>query len=161
METQPEINDIKTKSDDEILAELKRLSAEITNRRRRGPRKVKEQIEASEPNKRGRPKKVLEQNEQREQDEHTDESQQSDQTKPKKHFERRAGWRYGEDGKYFTKAIDPQYDAKYWREHYRKPYNCDICGTTINCCGTAVQKHKLTMRCQLAKFQKEQSEKHH
>jgi hypothetical protein len=65
-----------------------------------------------------------------------------------------AMWRYGEDGKYNTQVIDPEYTKKYWREHYRKPFTCDICGTTLQCCGSGVHKHHRSMKCQLAKFKK-------
>ena len=65
-----------------------------------------------------------------------------------------AMWRYGEDGKYNKQVIDPEYTKQYWRDHYRKPFTCDICGTTLQCCGSVVHKHHRSMKYQLAKFKK-------
>ena len=114
---------IENQTDDEILAELNRLSAEIT-RRKKGPRKLKEQTDDIEPIE-----------------------------KPKK--TRHVEWRNTEDGVYNGKPSDPDYDKVFWKTHYKKPFTCDICGKTLTCCGSAIQKHQQSMRCQISKLKKE------
>ena len=65
-----------------------------------------------------------------------------------------AQWRYKENGVYNNNAVDPEYAIKYWRTHYRKPYTCNICGATLNCCG-AIPRHEKSLHCQLAKMKKD------
>ena len=77
------------------------------------------------------------------------------QTEPKKKGRPRAEWRHNEDGTYNTAPLDPKYQLKYWYEHFRKPYECDVCGKTLKCCGSGVLKHKRSMHCQLAKLKAE------
>ena len=121
METQ-KINHDQT--DEELLAELKRLNAIITTRRRNTKTKEPfDKTEDSEVKKRGRPI---------------------------------TGWRHGENGKYDSHAIDPEYNKKYWQEHYRKPFTCPICDTILKTAGSNVLKHQRTLHCQLAKYKKEQ-----
>jgi hypothetical protein len=116
--------EIQTQTDEEILSELRRLSAIIT-KRRRTPKQIEnvENSEQSEPKKVGRPK---------------------------------ARWRHGENGKYDSHAIDPEYSKKYWQENHRKPFTCSICDTTLKTAGSNVQKHQRSLHCQLAKYKKEQ-----
>lgn len=90
---------------------------------------------------RGRPKKIVDPND-------------ADDLQPKKLGRPIAPWRHGEDGKYNSHAIDPEYAIKFWRANYRKPHTCTICGRTLQCSG-AIPKHERTMYCQLAKFLKE------
>jgi hypothetical protein len=120
MELQTQEIETLNQTDAEILAELKRLSAIITKRRRNN--KSKETIDNSEVKKRGRPI---------------------------------AAWRHGEDGKYDSHAIDPEYSTLYWREKYRKPYTCPICDTLLKTAGSNILKHQRTLHCQLAKFRNE------
>ena len=120
-------NENQNQTDEEILAELKRLSAIITKRRRtpktKEPNDKTDIDENSEAKKRGRPI---------------------------------AAWRHGEDGKYNKQAIDPEYSTQYWRENYRKPFTCPICETILKTVGSNVLKHQRTLHCQLAKYKKEQ-----
>ena len=78
------------------------------------------------------------------------------QTEKKKRGRPKAEWRHREDGTYNTQPLDPKYQLKYWHEHFRKPYECNVCGKTLQCCGSGIHKHKRSMHCQLAKFKKEQ-----
>ena len=143
------LSNIKIKTDDEILAEIKKLNAEISVRRSRETKKNKPPTE--EQPKRGRPKKTdlpkevvpLEQ---------LEEAPINTGGRP------RTEWRHLENGKYNSQAVDPEYYKNYWREHFRKPYTCDICDTVISCCGSAVHKHKRSMRCQLAKLKQEKEQ---
>ena len=90
--------------------------------------------------KRGRPKKLVE---------------IALEKEPKKKGRPIAEWRHGEDGKYNNQAVDPKCSLKYWYEHYRKPFECNICGRTLQCCGSGVHKHQRGMHCQLAKLKKQ------
>ena len=91
-------------------------------------------------NKRGRPKKPIEIKPEKE---------------PKKKGRPIVAWRHGEDGKYHSHSADPKYSTRYWQEHYRKPFECNICGTILQCCGSGVHKHQRGMHCQLAKLKKQ------
>ena len=141
------LSNIQIKSDEEILAEIKKLNAEISRRRCRETKKNKPRTE--EQLKRGRPKK-------------TDEPKQVEPMPteqllepPPKAERPRTDWRHKENGKYDNHAVDPEYYKNYWREHYRKPYTCDICNTNLLSSGSGILKHKRTMRCQLAKLKQE------
>jgi len=137
------LQDIKTKTDEEILAEIKTLNVEISRRRQRETKKKKQPTE--EPVKRGRPKKT---------DQTQSEQTQSEQpTEEVKRY--RAEWRHKPDGKYDSQPIDPEYHKNYWREHFRNPYTCDICNRTILCCGSSILRHKNSQRCQLIKLKNE------
>ena len=87
-------NENQNQTDAEILAELKRLNA-IMTKRRRTP-KTKEPIDKTENNenyevkKKGRPI---------------------------------AEWRHSEDGKYNKQAIDPEYSTQYWRENFLESHS--------------------------------------
>ena len=49
-------------------------------------------------------------------------------TKTRKPIERKAVWRYGEDGKYNTKPISESYFRDYYGEHLRSIYiECPHC----------------------------------
>jgi len=80
----------------------------------------------------------------------------SENSEPKKVGRPKANWRHGENGKYDSHAIDPEYSKKYWQENYRKPFTCPICDTTLKTAGSNVLKHQRTLHCQLAKYKKEQ-----
>ena len=67
-------------------------------------------------------------------------------------------WRYGEDGKYDSHAIDPEYSKKYWQEKFRKPFTCPICGTTLKTCGSNILKHQKSLHCQVAKMKNEEAQ---
>ena len=120
----------QNQTDEEILAEFKRLSAIITKRRRNT--KTKEPIDK------------------------TENAENSEHSEPKKRGRPITGWRHGENGKYDSHAIDPEYNKKYWQEHYRKPFTCPICDTILKTAGSNVLKHQRTLHCQLAKYKKEQ-----
>ena len=90
--------------------------------------------------KRGRPKKTVEVTSEKE---------------PKKKGRPIVPWRHGEDGKYHSHSADPTYSTRYWQEHYRKPFECKICGKVLQCCGSGVHKHQRGMHCQLAKLKKQ------
>ena len=137
------LSNIQIKTDEEILAEIKKLSAEISKRRGRETKKNKPSTE--EQPKRGRPKKT----------DLPKEVMPTEDTPINIEERSRTEWRQKENGKYDKRAIDPEYYKNYWREHFRKPYTCDICNTVISCCGSAVHKHKRSMRCQLAKLKQE------
>jgi hypothetical protein len=121
-------NENQNQTDAEILAELKRLNAIMTKRRRtpkpKEPIDKTENNENSEVKRRGRPI---------------------------------AEWRHGEDGKYNKQAIDPEYSTQYWRENFRKPFICPICETSLKTVGSNVLKHQRTLHCQLTKYKKEQA----
>ena len=74
---------------------------------------------------------------------------------PKKKGRPIVAWRHGEDGKYHSSSADPTYSTRYWQEHYRKPFECTICGKILQCCGSGVHKHQRGMHCQLAKLKKQ------
>ena len=140
------LSNVQIKTDEEILAEIKKLSAEIVKRRGRETKKNK--LSTEEQPKRGRPKK-------------TDPPKEvipPEETPVNIEERSRTEWRQKENGKYDKSAIDPEYYKNYWREHFRKPYTCDICLTVISCCGSAVHKHKRSMRCQLAKLKQEKEQ---
>jgi len=140
------LSNVQIKTDNEILAEIKKLSAEIVKRRGRETKKNK--LSTEEQPKRGRPKKT----------DPPKEVVPPEETPVNIEERSRTEWRQKENGKYDKSAIDPEYYKNYWREHFRKPYTCDICNTTISCCGSAVHKHKRSMRCQLAKLKQEKEQ---
>ena len=111
---------------------------------------IQEQIIVIEPDpekrKRRRPKKPVD-----------NASSEEQPTQPKKLGRPIVPWRHKEDGTVDNRALDPQYYMKYWREHFRNPYTCDICGKTLQCCGSGVHKHQRTMHCQIAKLKKQLS----
>jgi hypothetical protein len=102
------------------------------------PKKTKD---PTQPKKRGRPRKAVDEN--------------AEPSEPKKIGRPITPWRHLANGKYYSSSKDPNYQMSYWRENYRKPYTCEICGATLQSCGSAVHKHKRTLHCQLAKFKKE------
>ena len=128
------LSNIQIKTDEEILAEIKRLNVEISKRRCRETKKNKpqadEQLKRGRPKKTDQPKKV--------------ESEPYEQLlePPPKIGRPRAEWRHKANGKYDNQAVDPEYYQNYWSEHYRKPYTCDICNTVILCSGSGILKHK-------------------
>ena len=104
---------------------------------------VKDKAEP-EKKKRGRPRKQ------------TDNTSSEEGPKEKNKVGRPiAEWRHNEDGTIDNRARDPKYMIKYWRDHYRKPFTCEICGTTLQSCSSAVHKHQRGMRCQLAKLKQQ------
>ena len=79
-----------------------------------------------------------------------------EEIKEKKRMGRpRTPWRHEPDGTYHSHSSDPKYNIRYYHEHYKNPYTCEICGTTLKSCGSSVHKHKRGMHCQLAKLKKE------
>ena len=102
------------------------------------PKKTKD---PTQPKKRGRPRKAVDEN--------------AEPSEPKKIGRPITPWRHLANGKYYSSAKDPKYNMNYWRETYRKPCTCEICGATLQSCSSAVHKHKRTLHCQLAKFKKE------
>ncbi len=145
-------------SDEEIFAQLNALS-ELIKSRKRKPRKPKEttetieeiiepqevkQEEPTEPKKKGRPKIVKEAS--------------LEPEEPKKRGRPMTPWRHGDNGKYNRKCLDQQYYIKYWHEHYKKEYTCEICGKCLTCIGGALHAHRRTMHCQLAKLKKEKEQ---
>ena len=98
--------------------------------------------------RRGRPRKKAA---------HTTSSEEEtkETTPPKKVGRPIAEWRHGPDGKYHSHSADPKYNLRYWHEHYRKPYECNICGKILQSCGSVVHKHQRGMHCQLAKLKKQ------
>ena len=142
-------------SDEEILAQLNALS-ELIKSRKRKPRKPRETTEIideviepqefkpTEPKKKGRPKIVKEDS--------------TEPEEPKKRGRPMTPWRHGENGKYNRKCLDQQYYIKYYHEHYKKEYTCEICGKCLTCIGGALHAHRRTMHCQLAKLKKEKEQ---
>lgn len=146
-------------SDEEILAQLNALSELIKSRKRkpRKPQQTTEEIvepqevpqlikqeEPTEPKKRGRPKIVKE--------------TPTEPDEIKKRGRPMTPWRHGENGKYNRKCLDQKYYIKYWHEHYKKEYTCEICGKCLTCIGGALHAHRRTMHCQLAKLKKEKEQ---
>jgi hypothetical protein len=73
------------------------------------------------------------------------------QTEKKKRGRPRVEWRHSVDGKVDNRPNDPGYAKKYWLANYKKPFTCDNCGKTLTCSGSAIQRHRETMHCRLAK----------
>ena len=88
----------------------------------------------------------------------TSEEENKEATPPKKVGRPIAEWRHGPDGKYHSHSADPKYNLRYWHEHYRKPYECNICGKILQSCGSVVHKHQRGMHCQLAKLKKQMAQ---
>ena len=77
-------------------------------------------------------------------------------TEPKKIGRPKVEWRHGEDGKYNSQCIDPKYHLKYWRERYKKPCICEVCGKKLETCSpSSINVHKRSMHCKYAKLKKE------
>ncbi len=68
-------------------------------------------------------------------------------------------WRYREDGKYISRAIDPDYHKTYYILHNKTPISCPLCGSLIN--RTQMNRHQTSNKCKsVQNFLKEQLEKH-
>ena len=137
-------------TDDEILAEIKRLSSIISIRRRVITLKQKPK---EPPKKRGpKPKKVKQEETEEKKPEETEEKKPEEAKKKPC-----AEWRYKSNGKYDKNPIDPEYFKIYWREHFQKPYTCLICEKVLSSCGIGcIKKHERSAKCQRAKLKKEE-----
>jgi hypothetical protein len=66
----------------------------------------------------------------------------------KKEREKRAPWRYGEDGSYNNKPISETYFRDYYREKIACKVICELCGRSVG--KQKLNTHKATKIC--AKF---------